>query len=167
MTNKKGNVAIAVSLNIDFKNLPEIIPKCFLGAPWRCPGTSPEPPGARSSPLFRQSEESKTNWNASGRLPGRPGRPPEIQGGPENRQRINFRWKKRLPELFLYAFLLHFLHFFKIPMFFSGHFYRFHVFSMLFSVMQASRNTVIYIGSSTFQLFIFYGQTFNTNLKNT
>ena len=109
---KKGNVAIAVSLNIDFKNLPEIIPKCFPGAPWRCSGTSPEPPGARSSPLFRQSEESKTNWNASGRLPGHPGRPPEIQGGPENRRRINFRWKKRLPELFLHAFLLHFLHFF-------------------------------------------------------
>ena len=106
---EKDNVAIAVCLKIDFKHRPKILPKWSLGTPWGCPGTSP---GARSSPVFRQNEASKTNWKASGRLPGRPVRPPGIQGGPKNRRKIDFWRNKRLPEPFFCVSVLYSLLFF-------------------------------------------------------
>ena len=97
------------------KNPPKMVP----GGSLRVPGDFSGASQARSSAVFRQSEESKKHWKASGRLPGHPGRPPGTQGAPQNRRKIDFRWKKRLPEPFLCVFVLHFLHFFRVVMFWA------------------------------------------------
>ena len=50
----------------DFKNIRKNIKKLFLGGPWGCPGTFPEPPGSRSGHFWRHGEDFGRIWSVPG-----------------------------------------------------------------------------------------------------
>ena len=50
----------------EFKNIRKSVKKWFLGGPWGCPGTFPEPPGSRSGHFLRRGGDFGRIWSVSG-----------------------------------------------------------------------------------------------------
>ena len=73
--------------------------------PWGCLGASRGPPGGPSEHVFGRNSKLLKKKSDSGRLPGRPGRPPGTQRIPKNRQKIDFLLKKGVPSLDFCRFL--------------------------------------------------------------
>ena len=63
---RRVNVSMTFCWKNDFKNIRKNVEKLFLGGPWRCPGTFPEPPGSRSGHFWRHGEDFGRIWSVPG-----------------------------------------------------------------------------------------------------
>ena len=89
---KKPNVTVSFCVKIDLKNRFKNVPRSSQEGPRGCPRTSPGPPGARLSPVFRKESEKGGKMTISGRSRGRPGNPKFMK------KCVEKTFKKRCPQ---------------------------------------------------------------------
>ena len=87
------------------QNRAKIDPKWYPGGAWGDPRGLPGASRGTVRARFRTKLKIVEEKSDSGRLPGRPGRPPGTQRNPKNRPKIDFLLKKGVPNVYFCRFL--------------------------------------------------------------